>query len=166
MYRHADDLDRTRAAIVARDLVPTVSAYLTQDIAVALPFEDLAGFKTLLKRFFSDATWTDENDSALAALVTPHVAEGWWEHDLGGGITMSYGIQDGRFILTAAGGSGKAASLFDRAFEGPVTPEATPHPRDLRFRDLLPDVDATVHDIAISGHHTDQRSPAEDSPQA
>jgi hypothetical protein len=29
--------------------------------------------------------------------------------------------------------------------------------RDLRFRDLLPDVDATVHDIAISGHHTHQR---------
>jgi len=74
MYRHADDLDRTRAAIVARDLVPTVSAYLTQDIAVGLPFEDLAGFKTLLKRFFSDASWTDENDSALAALVTPHGA--------------------------------------------------------------------------------------------
>ncbi len=30
--------------------------------------------------------------------------------------------------------------------------------RDLRFRDLLPEVDATVHDIAISAHHTDQRS--------
>ena len=29
--------------------------------------------------------------------------------------------------------------------------------RDLRFRDLLPDADATVRDIAISGHHTDQR---------
>ena len=30
--------------------------------------------------------------------------------------------------------------------------------RDLRFRDLLPGVDATVHDIAISGHHADQPS--------
>ncbi len=30
--------------------------------------------------------------------------------------------------------------------------------RDLRFRDLLPGVDATVHDIATSGHHSDQRS--------
>jgi len=29
--------------------------------------------------------------------------------------------------------------------------------RDLRFGDLLPDVDATVRDIAISGHHSDQR---------
>jgi len=29
--------------------------------------------------------------------------------------------------------------------------------RDLRFRDLLPEVDATVHEIAISGHHTHQR---------
>ena len=109
MYRHADDLDRTRAAIVARDLVPTVSAYLTENIAVALPFEDLAGFKTLLKRFFSDGSWTDENDSALAALVTPHVAEGWWEHDLGGGITVSYGYQDERFVLTASASSGPLA---------------------------------------------------------
>jgi hypothetical protein len=29
--------------------------------------------------------------------------------------------------------------------------------RDRRFRDLLPDTDTTIHDIAISGHHTDQR---------
>ncbi len=29
--------------------------------------------------------------------------------------------------------------------------------RDLRFGDLLPEVDATVHAIAISGHHTHQR---------
>jgi hypothetical protein len=29
--------------------------------------------------------------------------------------------------------------------------------RDLRFGDLLPGVDATVYDIAISGHHTHQR---------
>ncbi len=30
--------------------------------------------------------------------------------------------------------------------------------RDRRFGDLLPEVDATVHDIAISGRHSDQRS--------
>ena len=29
--------------------------------------------------------------------------------------------------------------------------------RDLRFGDVLPDVDAPVHDIAISGQHSDQR---------
>jgi len=29
--------------------------------------------------------------------------------------------------------------------------------RDLRFRDLLPGIDATVYDIAISGYHTHQR---------
>ncbi len=37
--------------------------------------------------------------------------------------------------------------------------------RDLRFDDLLPEVDATVHDIAISRAPLGSTLPAEDSPQ-
>jgi len=37
--------------------------------------------------------------------------------------------------------------------------------RDLRFGDLLPGVDATVHDIAISGHHSHQRDLLKTLPQ-
>ena len=43
-----DDLDTTRAAIAARDLVATASGYLTGEVAVPLEFEDLGPFKTLL----------------------------------------------------------------------------------------------------------------------
>jgi hypothetical protein len=132
MFQHPADLDTTRAAIAAKGLVPTVSAYLTEDVAIAIPFEDLADFKTLLKRFFSDAPWTELDDDAIAELVTPHV-DGRWDRDLGGGIMLSYGIRDGRFVLTATGAAAGAPSLFERAFDGPVIPEATPHPRKVRF---------------------------------
>jgi HEAT repeats len=133
MDRSTDDVERTRAEIASRDLVATASGYLTGDVAIALPFEALTEFKNLLKRFFSPGSWTDRDESALAELVTPHLDGGWWEHDLGGGITLAYGIRDNRFVLTAGGASGAATSLFDRAFDGPVVPEATPHPRKVRF---------------------------------
>lgn len=128
---HGDDFDQTRAVIADRGLVATASAYLTGDVASALPYEDLAAFKDLLKRFFSPLAWRAEDDEALAKLVS--VPLDWTEHDLGGGITLAYGTRDGRFAMTARGAGSGAPSLFDRAFDGPVVPEATPHPRKVRF---------------------------------
>ena len=60
------DLDATRAAIAARDLVATASGYLTTDIAIQLPFESLVPFKTLLKQFFSTAPWSTADAEALS----------------------------------------------------------------------------------------------------
>ena len=37
--------------------------------------------------------------------------------------------------------------------------------RDLRFKDLLPAVDSTVHDVAVAGHHDDQRRLLETLPE-
>ena len=130
---HGNDFDQTRAAIASQGLVATASAYLTGDVATSLPFESLGGFKDLLKRFFSSNPWTAADDEALAAIVTPHVEASWWQHDLGGGIILGYGLDDGRFVMTVAGASAGTPSLFDRAFDGPVVPEATPHPRKVRF---------------------------------
>jgi hypothetical protein len=128
-----DDLDATRAAIYSRELVATASGYLTADVAMSLPFEALGPFKQLLLRFFSPEAWTAEHAAQISSLVAPHVAEGWWEHDLGGGITLEHGIGDGEYLLHVAGGSGGAPSIFDRVFSGPVVPEATPHPRKVKF---------------------------------
>ena len=133
MFTHPVDFDATRASIADAGLVAQASMYLTEDVALRLPPEDLPDFKTLLKRFFSKAPWGNEDDEAVAALVTRHVGTEWWEHDLGDGITLSYGNRDGQFVVTASGGSATGGSVFDRAFEGPVTPEATPHPRKVRF---------------------------------
>jgi hypothetical protein len=127
------DLEATRKRIVAAELVATASAYLTDDIAVNLPFETLVPFKAHLRRFFSIETWSSEEADELSDLVTPHVTEGWWEHDLGGGVTLAYGVRDGRFVLWAGGAGSAAPSIFDRVFDGPVVPEATPHPRKVKF---------------------------------
>jgi len=128
-----DDLDATRAAITARGLVPTASGYLTADVAMSLPFEALGPFKTLLLRFFSPAEWTSADADALSDIVTPALQGGWWEHDLGSGITLTHGIADGAYHLHVTGGEGGAPSIFDRVFDGPVVPEPTPHPRKVKF---------------------------------
>ena len=133
MNQRPDDLDPTRATIADRELVPTASGYLTSDVAIALPYEDLAPFKSLLKRFFSPMPWTDEDADQLSALVVPHVPDGWWEHDLGGGIILAHGIRADRYELWVGGISTASGSIFDRAFDGPVVPEATPHPRKVKF---------------------------------
>jgi hypothetical protein len=128
-----DDLDATRRTLAARDLVATASAYLTADVALSLPFESLVPFKTLLLRFFSTTKWSKDDADELSIVVTPHLDTGWWEHDLGAGMSLAYGIRDGRFELWAGGATAGAPSVFDRVFDGPVVPEATPHPRKVKF---------------------------------
>lgn len=127
------DQDATRAAIAARELIATASGYLTGEVAVHLPFEALGSYKDALKRFFSAGPWEPAETEALSALVTPHLEAGWWEHDLGAGITLAHGIRKGRYELWAGGASAVTPSIFDRAFDGPVVPEVTPHPRKVRF---------------------------------
>ncbi len=127
------DLDQTRRVIASRELTATASGYLTTDVALSLPFEALGPFKNLLKRFFSAEPWTAADADELSTVVRPHVSAGWWRHDLGGGITLEHGIRDDRYLLWVTGGGGGAPSIFDRVFDGPVVPEATPHPRKVKF---------------------------------
>ena len=77
--------------------------------------------------------WTPADADELSDAVTPHVARGWWEHDLGSGLTMSHGIRRERYELWIVGGSAETPSIFSRVFDGPVVPEATPHPRKVKF---------------------------------
>ncbi|MEK7252412.1 MAG: HEAT repeat domain-containing protein [Actinomycetota bacterium] len=122
-----------RSEVAANDLVAVASAHLTTEVAVRLPFEVLVAFKNALKRFFSAQPWNEEDAKALSRLVTPHLDQGWWEHDLGRGLTLTHGVRDGRYVLAVTGGSDSTASLFDRVFAGPVIPEPTPHPRKVKF---------------------------------
>ncbi len=56
-------LDDSRAAVARHGLVAVASGHLTGEVAARLPFEDLAAYKTLLKRFFSAEPWTAEDVS-------------------------------------------------------------------------------------------------------
>ena len=128
-----DDLDAGRAAVLSRELVATASGYLTSDVAMSLPFEALGPFKALLRTFFSPMPWTADDADALSGVVIEHVDSGWWEHDLGAGLTLAHGIRRGRYELWIAGGGAETPSIFSRVFEGPVVPEPTPHPRKVKF---------------------------------
>ena len=130
----AQELDDARAAVHDLGLIAAASQHLTGEIAMQLPFETLGQFKDAIKQFFSRAKWTPADEARLSALVTAHVPEGMWEHDLGHGVTLIHGIVDGTYLLRVEGGREQKESVFDRAFKGPVIPEPTPHPRKVKFQ--------------------------------
>lgn len=80
--------------------------------------------KQLLKRFFSDEPWTDDDDDALAELVGS--GDGWWRHELGEDFVLEFGWRDGAFRMELASRHGLGES-----FAGVVVPEATPNPRTI-----------------------------------
>ncbi len=128
------DLDDARRAAAAADQGAEAFGHLTDEVAMHLEFHELVAYKNLLKRFFSGQPWTPDDAARLAALVGPHLEPGdWWEHELASGVTLAHGVRDGRYVLWATGGERAEASLFDRVFSGPVVPEATPHPRKVKF---------------------------------
>lgn len=127
------ELDATRSAIADRGLVGVASGFLTTDVAMALPFEALGPFKEYLKRFFSHEPWTDADAFRLSDLVTPHTPEGVSTHAIDDDITLTHGVVSGTYILQVSGVTERTDSVFDRVFEGPVLPEATPHPRKVKF---------------------------------
>ena len=129
------DFDPSRASVTTEGHLGEVSNWLMPKVAMELPFEALVAFKTAIKRFFSMAPWTDEDDDRLSTLVTPHVGTDWWEETtLDSGVTVAHGVRDkGYRLLTSGLGEGATGSIFDRVFAGPVIPGATPHPRKVKF---------------------------------
>lgn len=128
-----DPITAARAAVAEHDLIGVASDHLTGEVAVHLPFEALVAFKNALKRFFSARPWTAADDGHLSDLITPHLRAGWWEHDLGHGLRLSHGIRQGVYRIAVTGAPASSPSVFDRAFDGPVIPEQTPHPRKVMF---------------------------------
>ena len=126
--------DDARAAVTSDGHLGEVSNWMTPTVAMQLEFHELVPYKTLLKRFFSRAPWTDEDADRLDALVRPHFTEDWWEElSPVTGLTVGHGVRNGRYLIEAAGTGNVASSVFDRVFAGPVIPEATPHPRKVKF---------------------------------
>lgn len=129
------DLDDARRRVAAAELVGVASNHLTTDLYSNLEFSDLVAVKNLLKKFFSAQPWSEDDADRLGMFLRRNVEEhaGWFEHDLGAGLRLIHGFDEGVYRLWASGGSDGEASIFDRVFSGPVQPEATPNPRHVRF---------------------------------
>lgn len=134
MTGNSDDQDRVRAGATPTD-VAAAAGLLTEDLYHHVPFESLGRVKTLLKQFFSSEPWDEQDEAELGSILTAAFPEanGWWNHVLESGMTLSHGFEDGRYRIRVAGNTAPATGLFDRVFSGPVRPEATPNPRHVRF---------------------------------
>jgi hypothetical protein len=124
----AVDREKARTEVAARGLTPAAVTHLTRDALGTVDFAVLAPVKKLLKRFFSEDPWTSADEDALAGLVG--VGTGWWQHDLDDDYALEFGWREGVFRIDVVARSTPGA---DATFAGPVTPEATPNPRTIRF---------------------------------
>jgi hypothetical protein len=137
------ELDAARREVAERGLVPDAVFHLNE-IVTTLPIEALTPVKQHLKRFFSDAPWTEADDAALAEVVG--TGSGSERAELAPGLTLVWAWVDGRFRVrveradrTLDGDDGddlvEPPELTDleATFDGPVTPEPTPSPRTIRF---------------------------------
>lgn len=134
------ELDAARARVVARGLTVKALGLLTPVVTgLGLSLEALGPVKQLQKRFFSDVSWTPDDDEALGDAIGPGV-DGMAHQELEPGLTLLWGWEEGRFRLRvasdepAAPPAGVAAGTeFGQLFDGAVVPEATPSPRTIRF---------------------------------
>ena len=136
------ELDAARLRVVEDGLTPDAIRELTPVVS-ALPLEALGPVKQSLKRFFSEAAWTADDDDALADIVGAGTGGGSCE--LEPGLTLTWTWEGGRFRLRvesdarAPGGAhasaddATAATDLGQTFDGAVVPEATPSPRTIRF---------------------------------
>jgi hypothetical protein len=130
------ELDAARAQVVERGLTTEAIAELTPVVS-ALPLDSLGPVKQLLKRFFSGAPWTADDDNALAEVVGPGTGGG--RRELEPGLTLVWAWDGDRFRLRVESdqlperaGAGSTPDL-GATFDGAVVPEATPSPRTIRF---------------------------------
>jgi len=113
-------------------------------VVSALPLEALGPVKQCLKRFFSDAAWTADDDDALADIVG--AGKGGGTRELEPGLALTWTWEGGRFRLRVESETGReggdspksaedatAATDLGQTFDGAVVPEATPSPRTIRF---------------------------------
>lgn len=133
------ELDTARARVVARGLTGDAVRELTPVVS-AMPLEALGPVKQALKRFFSDAPWTADDDAALADIVGR--GSGGGQYELEPGLTLTWDWKDERFRLRVYGADEPERGAPDRSdapadlgatFDGVVAPEATPSPRTIRF---------------------------------
>jgi hypothetical protein len=140
MMRPGPDLDAARARVVDQGLTAEAVGQLTAVVSL-LALDALGPVKQQLKRFFSHQAWTEADDAALADAVGGVAADGG-RHELEPGLTLVWGWEQGRFWLRVQDDQPSAPPTLDQAsadpdwdqtFDGPVTPEATPSPRTIRF---------------------------------
>ena len=131
------ELDAARARIAGMELTGAAVSALSP-LVRTLPLEALTPVKQLLKRYFSEQPWTEDDDEALADLVgAPAVPDAGTERsELAPGLVLVWGWAGGRFRLRVQDGDGPTddGDALGALFGGVVVPEATPRCTSRRRR--------------------------------
>jgi HEAT repeats len=89
------DRATARAQVAERALTAIAAERVVRVALYDLPVSLVGRATTQLRRFFSGASWTAEDDAALAASVGP--GTGWYEEELDPELTLGFGWRAGVF---------------------------------------------------------------------
>ena len=89
------DRATARAQLAKRALTAVAAERVVRTALDGLPVSLVARATAQLRRFFSDGSWSVEDDAALAAAVGP--GSGWFEDELDPELTLEFGWRGGAF---------------------------------------------------------------------
>ena len=161
------ELDAARLRVVEDGLMPDAIRELTPVVS-ALPLEALGPVKQSLKRFFSDAAWTAEDDDAAGrhrrhrerAATPASSSPASRSHGRGSEgrfrLRVDSDVPDARDRVRGRRRRASDATDLGETFDGAVVPEATPSPRTIRF--ATPPLEARPSAQLRVGHRRLHRS--------
>jgi hypothetical protein len=143
------DRATARTELAKRSLTASAAERVVRTALDDLPVSLVGRATTQLRRFFSDGSWSAEDDAALAAAVGP--GSGWYEEELDPELTLAFGWRGGAFradvryepaaLDTQAVAPGDAPDLYGHhertlgdTFEDAVALESGRTPTELCFR--------------------------------
>jgi len=89
------DRATARAQLAKRALTATAAERVVRTALDGLPVSLVARATAQLRRFFSDGSWSAEDDAALAATIGP--GSGWYEEELDPELSLGFGWRAGAF---------------------------------------------------------------------
>src|SRR5690349_7939863 len=114
------DRDGARLRIAHDGLAQNAVERVARSAFSRMPITLVDRARAQLRRFFSDAPWTVEDDAALSGVVGP--GEGWTEDDLAPGIRIAFGWKGGRFRVDVEAEAPADAPAEEVAATGPILP--------------------------------------------
>ena len=141
------DRATARAEVARRGLTAAAAERVVRVALARLPVSLVARATTQLRRFFSEGSWSAEDDAALSAAVGP--GKDWYEEDLDEELALGFGWRGGSFRVevrytpadtpdtageaVSSAASGMHVRTLGDTFEDSVVLEAGAAPTELRF---------------------------------
>ena len=140
------DRARARAQVAARGLTAVAAERVVRIALGQLPVTLVGRATAHLRRFFSDGSWSSDDDAALAAAVGP--GKNWYEDHLDTDLALEFGWRGGAFKVEVRYTADDSSAEFDDehpsdagvygrtlgdTFEDAIVLDAGRTPNEIRF---------------------------------